>query len=207
MNKTNFDFAPLQGDDAEPTYLEKYVGVKVVAMPNGESANDMLLKASLSAKAAATGKSLVCLATARKWFMKLLERLGYRHAVIDKAPAEVEEKSKELPAKFQFQELCGRRITGVTQLKLLQTLVNNSLVTRRELDDSLGVVNSPEVVRRMVTNCGWQIGKLEYWDREEGDTRKRRRFHYILAGVDWDIAKVMLRKADSTSSSASGVTD
>lgn len=204
MNKTNVVFQPLGGDVIEPTSLEKYAGVKAVAMSEGDSANDMLLKPSLPGQSAVTDKPLGWLASAGKRLMTLLERVEYRHAVVEKALADFVVKAKEPPAKFQPQELCGRRITGETQLKLLEILVNNPLVTRRELDNFLGVLNSPDVVMRMVRKYGWQIGKIDYWSRKDGESRKRHYHHYMLTSIDYDIAKAMLQTAANRSQSLGG---
>lgn len=96
-------------------------------------------------------------------------------------------------AKFVPREFSGRRISNDTQRKALELLVKQRMVTRRELDSYLCVVNSPDVLMRMARRCGWVIYKIDYWRTNELGGRKRRYFSYVLSIIDCEIAKRMLQ--------------
>lgn len=133
------------------------------------------------------------------YLKKLVAGLFNRHAIIDKALAETTAPAKKSPEKFKPLTFCGRRITGETQRKLLAFMLKNPLATRSELDNYLGVQNTPDVVMRMVRNCGWTIQKIDHWRREVGESRKRRHHYYMLTRLDCDIATRMLQmSADSS---------
>lgn len=150
-------------------------------------------------------KNIGWLAAVGTYFKKCAQYVFDGHPPIDIAPPEPEQfetaqpesgrHTAEKPCKFQPQSLLGRRLTGETQRKLLELLIKKPLVTRRELDDHLGVQNTPDVVMRMVRKCGWKIGKFEYWAADVRKTRKRRHYYYMLYNHDRDIATAMLGMA------------
>lgn len=106
---------------------------------------------------------------------------------------------KEPVAKPFPLALSGRRVTGKSQLKLLELLVKKTLVTRAELDNYLGIQNSPDVIMRMGRSGGWEVLKLKYWAAAGGDSRKRRHFYYLLPLDDYSVAKEMLGVAGRSS--------